>query len=379
MSPRRPFIPEPLPPGLSYDLELDQAVAESNRHLGELAGLARHLPNPHLLIRPFIRREAVLSSRIEGTEAGIADLYAYEAGQLLLPNITREVPAADAREVRNYVLAMEHGLGRLGELPVSLRLLRELHRILMDGARGQTRAPGDFRRIQNWIGPPGCSMEEATFVPPPAHTLEGLLGRLESYIHTKDPSHPLLVRLALIHYQFEAIHPFLDGNGRIGRLLISLLLVCWDLLPHPLLYLSAYFESRRREYYERLLGVSTHGEWRPWVLFFLRGVARQAQQASLLVKELQDLQQQWRTLLARPGASALETSLMETLFDQPVLSIPDAAARLEVTYPTAKKHVEHLFEIGILEAVQGTSNPKIFVAREILHMLQVGEETDKST
>lgn len=378
MSPRRPFIPEPLPPALSYDLELVQAVAESNRHLGELAGLARHLPNPHLLIRPFIRREAVLSSRIEGTEADIADLYAYEAGQLSLPNITREVPAADAREVRNYVLAMEHGLERLGELPVSLRLLRELHGILMDGTRGQTRAPGDFRRIQNWIGPPGCSMEEATFVPPPVQTLEGLLGQLESYIHTDDPSHPLLVRLALIHYQFEAIHPFLDGNGRIGRLLISLLLVGWDLLPHPLLYLSAYFESRRQEYYERLLAVSTRGEWHPWVLFFLRGVAHQAHRASLLVKTLQDLQQRWRTLLSRPGASALEASLMETLFDQPVLSIPGAAVRLEVTYPTAKKHVAHLVKLGILQEVEGTSNPKFFVALEILRRLQVDDETSES-
>lgn len=367
----QPFTPPPLPPRLSYDAELVQAVAESNRHLGELAGLARQVPNPHLLIRPFIRREAVLSSRIEGTEADLADLYAFEAGQPSLPGITREVPVSDALEVKNYVLAMEHGLERLHELPISLRLLKELHQILMADVRGESRAPGALRRIQNWIGPPGCSLEEATFVPPPAQEISQLLGDLEQYIHREDPAHPPLVRLALIHYQFEAIHPFLDGNGRIGRLLISLLLVHWDLLPLPLLYLSAYLEQWRQEYYDHLLEVSVQGAWRPWVLFFLRGLALQAQQATGMVKKLQDLQQTWRDRLSGPGTSSLTLSLIESLFEQPVLSIPDAAKRLEVTYPSAQRHVQRLVDAGILEPVEGTCHPRYFVTQEIFTILEV--------
>ncbi len=372
MSPRQPFVPGPLPPSLDYDTELVQAVADSNRALGELAGLARQLPNPHLLIRPFIRREAVLSSRIEGTEADVADLYAYEAGQLSLPGLTDEITSADASEVRNYVLAMDYGIERLRELPMSLRLLRELHEILMQGTRGQRRSPGDFRKVQNWIGPPGCSMEQATFVPPPPHAIQDLLGQLETYLHEEDSFHPPLVRLGLIHYQFEAIHPFLDGNGRIGRLLISLLLVHWNLLPHPMLYLSAYFESRREEYYERLLEVSTKDAWRSWVLFFLHGVALQARQANRLVKELHDLQAEWRRRLARPGASALSSSLIDHLLDRPIVSIPQVAEQLDVTYPTARQHVQRLVKAGILELVHGTANPKVFVAREILSLLNIG-------
>lgn len=360
----QPFIPEPLPPPLDYDAELVRAIADSNRQLGELAGLARQLANPHLLIRPFIKREAVLSSRIEGTEADVTDLYVYEAGQRLL--FDREVAEADVHEVRNYVLALEHGLDRLGSLPVSSRLLREMHQILMSKVRGQHRAPGELRKIQNWIGVPGCSIEEASFIPPPPQVVPKSLSALESYINSRDPSHPPLVRLACIHYQFEAIHPFLDGNGRIGRLLVSLLLVHWDLLPLPLLYLSAYFESRRSGYYSRLLHVSTQGDWRSWILFFLQGVEEQAASANRLVKQFQDLQRSWREALSQPGVSTLTIDLMESLFDQPILSIPMAANRLDVTYPSAKLHVDRLVRSGILMPVRGSKNPKFFVALEIL-------------
>lgn len=375
MSPQ-PFIPEPLPPALDYNAELVQAVADSNRQLGELAGLARQLANPHLLIRPFIQREAVLSSRIEGTEADVTDLYAYEAGQRLL--FDREIAEADVLEVRNYVLALEYGLDRLSSLPVSSRLFREMHEILMSGVRGQLRSPGEFRKVRDWIGPPGCSIEEASFIPPPPQEVPGTLGALESYVNDSDPSHPRLVRLAFIHYQFEAIHPFLDGNGRIGRLLISLLLVHWDLLPLPLLYLSAYFESRRSGYYTKLLQVSTQGDWRSWTLFFLRGIEEQAGSANRLVKRFQDLQQSWREKLSGPGVSTLTIELMESLFETPILSIPMAVERLDVTYPSAKRHVDRLVEAGILSLVSGSKYPKLFAAREIVDSAKTKSEARPS-
>jgi Fic family protein len=224
------------------------------------------MPNPHLLIGPFMRREAVLSSRIEGTQADIVDLYAYEVGQLPLPGMELPPSEGDVREVLNYVHALEYGLERLNTLPVSLRLIRELHDRLLTGVRGEHATPGEFRRRQNWIGRPGCTLNEATFVPPPVPQMRNALDAFEKYLNSGD-LHPPLVRLALAHYQFEAIHPFVDGNGRIGRLLISLLLVQWDLMPLPLLYLSAFFHRHRQDYYERLMAVSERDAWRDWILF----------------------------------------------------------------------------------------------------------------
>lgn len=269
------YVPHPLPPEITWDVDLVCALSDADRALGQLAGLGRALPNPHLLIRPFIRREAVLSSRIEGTQTDLPHLYAYEAGQLALPGLDPAPPEADMREVLNYVHALEYGLERLNTLPVSLRLLRELHGVLMKGVRGEQATPGEFRRTQNWIGPPGCTLNDATYVPPPPPELMPALAAFESYLHS-DGSLPPLIRLALIHYQFEAIHPFLDGNGRIGRLIIVLLMNHWNLLPLPLLYLSAFFHRYRDQYYHLLLMVSQQGAWREWSEFFLQGVAEQS-------------------------------------------------------------------------------------------------------
>jgi len=227
------FEPNPLPPSLGFDAKLVMVLSETDRALGELAGLGRALPNPHLLINPFIRREAVLSSRIEGTQADLADLYAFEARQLALPGLKSAPSEADVREVLNYVRALEDGLERVKSLPVSLRLLRELHARLMEGVRGEKATPGEFRHSQNWIGRPNCTLSDADFVPPPVEAMNAALNVFEKYLHLQDETPPL-VRLAFIHYQFEAIHPFLDGNGRIGRLLLTLLLVHWNLLPLPL-------------------------------------------------------------------------------------------------------------------------------------------------
>ncbi|MCS7016671.1 MAG: Fic family protein [Gemmatales bacterium] len=358
------FVPAPLPPDLPADWELTRALSAADRGLSELSGLGRTMPNPHLLIGPFVRREAVLSSRIEGTQAGIADLYAYEAGQLPLPGIEAP-PAADVQEVLNYVNALEYGLKRLETLPVSLRLMRELHERLLTGVRGHYATPGEFRRSQNWIGPPGCTLNEATYVPPPVPQMHEALAALETYLNDDD-RYPPLLRLALVHYQFEAIHPFLDGNGRIGRLLISLLLVQWGLLPLPLLYLSAYFYRQRQDYYDLLLAVSERAAWRDWLLFFLRGVAEQAGDAAARAKRLQDLQQTWHDRLARARSSALLMRLVDALFHTPILTIPRAARLLDVTYPSAQRNMEKLVEAGILRLLGDAGHSKTYVAPEIM-------------
>ncbi len=267
------FVPHPLPPTLDWhDKRLRLTLSQADHALGELAGLGRTLPNPHLLIAPFMRREAVLSSRIEGTRTGLGDLYAYEKGYRPLPYGTGLSPEADTEEVANYVRSLEFGLERVAQgQPISQWLIRGLHDRLMAGVRGAHHQPGEFRTVQNFIGPDN-NLHHAKYVPPPPMQMRQCLADLEAYI-TADPEEPALVRLAFIHYQFEAIHPFEDGNGRIGRLLLTLLLVSWNLLPLPLLYLSAYFERYREDYYARLRAVSERGDWSAWVVFFLNGVA----------------------------------------------------------------------------------------------------------
>jgi Fic family protein len=357
------FVPNPLPPPLPLDLELLRAQADASQAVGELAGLGRTLANPHLLIRPFVRREAVLSSRIEGTQAELADLYAYEAGQLSLPG--QRPPEADVREVLNYVHALEYGIERLATLPVSLRLMRELHERLMAGVRGGAATPGEFRHSQNWIGQPGCTLAQADFVPPPPAEMQGALSDLEEYLH-RDDGYPLLMRLAFVHYQFEAIHPFLDGNGRIGRLLLSLLSVHWGLLPLPLLYLSGYFESHRSDYYGLLAAVSERGAWRDWLLFFLRGVAEQARDANARAKRLQDLQIEWRRQLLEERSAGLLLRLVESLFKNPMLTVPQAQLLLGVTHRSAQHSVDKLVQVGILRPAGKSVRARVYVAPAIV-------------
>lgn len=367
------FVPHPLPPALPLDAELIRTLSDSDRALGELAGLGRAMPNPHLLIGPFVRREAVLSSRIEGTQTDITDLYVYEAGQLPLPGLKPPPPESDMREVLNYVRALEYGLERVTTLPVSLRLIRELHERLMEGVRGAKATPGEFRRSQNWIGRPGCTLNDADFVPPPVNEMHDALDVFEKYLHWGN-DYPPLVRLAFIHYQFEAIHPFLDGNGRIGRLLLSLLLVNWNLLPLPLLYLSAYFEHHQQDYYDLLLAVSEGGNWHEWVGFFLRGVAEQARDTIARAKRLQDLQLEWRQRLTQARASALLLRLADSLFEAPVLTIPDAQRILGVRqYHSAQRNVEKLVVAGILQQAGESTYGRTFLAEEILRAIGESE------
>ncbi|MDQ3864104.1 MAG: Fic family protein [Actinomycetota bacterium] len=359
------FVPAPLPPKLSYGPPLIAALSEADRALGELAGLGRTLPNPYLLTRPFLRREAVLSSRIEGTRASLVDLYAFEAEPPLFGEPERR---DDVQEVQNYVRALEHGMARLEELPISQRLLREMHAVLMEGVRGQQRDPGEFRRILNWIGPPGAGLDEATYVPPPTE-IPAALSELERYIHG-DTGLPPLLDIALVHYQFEAIHPFLDGNGRIGRLLITLMLIERDLLSEPLLYLSAYFERHRGAYYDHLLAVSQKGDWERWLLLFLRGVSVEARDASLRAGKLFELREAYRERFQREGASPNLLTATNHLFANPVTSIRELAEALGVSFEAARRLVGSLEERGVLEEITGRRRNRVYAAREVVEVLQ---------
>ncbi|MCJ7621845.1 MAG: Fic family protein [Anaerolineae bacterium] len=360
------FVPHELPPDLDWDSELALVLAEAERSLGELKGLGRTMPNPHLPVGPFIRREAVFSSRIEGIETDIADLYAYEAGQLSLPGLGRPgVSESDVWEVLNYVRALEYGLERMGTSPVSLRLIRQLHLRLMGGVLGERATPGEFRRSQNWIGRPGSTLHEADFVPPPPAEMRTALDAFEKYLHGDD-QYPSLVRLALVHYQFEAIHPFVDGNGRIGRLLVSLLLVHWWLLPLPLLHLSAFFERHSDEYYELLIGVSERGAWKAWLAFFLRGVAEQSGDAMARAKQLQDLQLDWRGQLEDGGAPEWILGLADLLFETPLVSAQMVRKRFGVSHPTAMEGLRRLEGMGILRQITGTGRNNLYLATAVV-------------
>ncbi len=354
------FVPDPLPPAIEWTPSLMRALSDADRAVGRLAGEGSRLPNPHLLIRPFVRREAVLSSRIEGTRATLGELLAAEAEGAL------DRSPADLREVANYVTALEYGIERLENLPISLRLLRELHARLMEGVRGGHASLGEFRRSQNWIGPPGCAPENATYVPPPPAEMMEALAALEAFLH--DRSLPTLVTAGLTHYQFEAIHPFLDGNGRVGRLLISLLLIDRGVLPAPLLYLSAFFEATRREYYDRLRGVSESGEWEGWLEYFLNGVARQSEDAVGRAGRINALLDSWRQSEAEaPRAAA---GLINLLGENPFWTVRGAAQRLGVAYTTALRAIRRLEEDGILAVTSEAKRDRVYCARAILDILE---------
>lgn len=357
---QRAFVPNNLPPNSVWTDELVSAVSAADRALGRLAGLGQDMPNPHLLIRPFLRREAVLSSQIEGTQASMPQLLLFEVNE----EVEQDVP--DVREVANYVHALEYGLKRRKELPLSLRLIREMHRMLLKGVRGEDNQPGEFRRTQVHVGPKDCPIEQATFVPPPPGAeLKKALDGLEKYLHA--PSNlPPVVRLALVHYQFESIHPFVDGNGRIGRLLISLMLCLDGVLPMPLLYLSAYFQRTRQEYYDQLLRVNQRGTWNEWLTYFARGVASESMDAVNRAQRLKALQAKYIQVVRTRRASVLATRLIEELFNYPMITVARAAKVLGVTRPSAQRHVDRLMETGILREVTGRKRNRIFVAEAIV-------------
>ncbi|MCW5821517.1 MAG: Fic family protein [Cyanobacteria bacterium TGS_CYA1] len=355
------FVPPDLPPEIQPDWELASALSRADRNLSQLAGVARTLPNPHLLIRSFIRREAVLSSRIEGTHASLSDVMKFEGAE-------ETSISGDIKEVVSYITALEYGLIRINDIPMSARLIKELHQILMKDVRGGAQAPGEFRRIQNWIGTTGSTIETATYVPPPINELNNCLTALERFINSEN-NFPPLIKLGLIHYQFEAIHPFLDGNGRVGRLIIAILLCNWGLLPQPLLYLSAYFEKNRDEYYRGLLSVSQQGNWNAWLVYFLDGVTNQAIDAIGRASELVDLWGDYKGRLQTVRASGMQFRLLDYLFMQPIFSAVHVQKALEITFRSAQQNIDKLVALGILSEVTGKQRNRVFAARAIINIV----------
>ena len=359
------FVPAPLPPNLNWSSPLVLALSEAERDLSKLATMAGAFPFPRLLIQPFVRREATLSSRIEGTRSSLVDLYTYESGQMSF------IEPGDAHEVFNYVRALDFGMERLKSLPVSLRLIREVHAKLTEDVRGGNLTPGKFRRSQNWIGPAGSTLANATYVPPPADEMAAALDGLEKFIHA-DSEIPRMARAAMIHYQFEAIHPFLDGNGRIGRLLIILLFSEWGLLSQPLLNLSAYFELHRQEYYERLLSVSQRGEWEAWMLFFLNGVSVQARNSVTRVEKLQELRVKYQEIVTAERNVKRMEQVLDFLFTRPIFTARQMESALGIPFAAAQRYVEKLVRAGILREVTGYAKNRIFRADEIFKALDEG-------
>ncbi len=352
------FVPPPLPPGLHLDTTLVSRLSAADRAIGELAGLGRGLPNPHLLSRTLMRREAVLSSRIEGTRASLSDLVLFEVA----PNPRDDT---DVHEVYNYLRAVDHVMDPSRALPLSLRLLREAHEILLTGVRGGYATPGEFRRTQNWVGSPGAAIDTATFVPPPPERLWEGLDALEKFMHDATQLPPLLA-IGAIHYQFEAIHPFIDGNGRVGRLLVVLLLVDWGLLPAALLDLSAYLEPRRDRYYDGLLRVSTHGDWAGWLMFFLEVVEHQARDALHRARGLHDLRERMRQQVTAVRSSGSAAKLVDALFELPVMTTSRAQVVLDVTHRAASLNIAKLVDLGILTEIRHARRQRLFIASKVM-------------
>ena len=356
----RAFVPSALPPPIGWNATLAVRLSAADRSIGSLAGEARHLPNPNLLVAPFIRKEAVLSSRIEGTQTTLGELLAAEAG------VPVERSLLDLREVGNYVTALEYGLRRLDSLPLSLRFVRELHERLMRGVRGDSATPGEFRRSQNWIGRPGSTLSDATYVPPPPPELMDCLSAWERFLH--DESLPPLIHVALVHAQFEAIHPFLDGNGRVGRLLITLLLAKRGVLPQPLLYLSAYFERTRQDYYTRLQGITERGEWEEWLVYFLNGVATQADETIEKMLSIDELLSGWKLELER-DRSRLPERALDQFAANPFWTVGALAEQMEVAYPSAQRAINRLENLGVISLVGEARRNRVYCAQAILDVL----------
>ena len=365
----RAFVPPPLPPDPPVRLEaLQRLLEQANQSLGRLDGLASVLPNLPLFIYAYVRKEAVLSSQIEGTQSSISDLLLFESKE------APGVPLNDVEEVSNYVLALNHGLERMrGGFPLSLRLIREIHAVLLAKGRGNDKQPGEFRQSQNWIG--GSRPGTAAYVPPPPELVLDCMSALEQFLHEDRADLPPLIRTALIHVQFETIQPFLDNNGRLGRLLITFSFCADGVLRGPLLYLSLYFKQHRAVYYELLNRVRTKGDWEAWVEFFVTGVRDTAEQAASAARRILAIFEEGRRAidgLGRPGASVLR--VFEHLQRNPIISIPGAAASIGLSAPTVAKSMEHLRRMGILREITGRQRDRLFVYDAYLSILNEGTE-----
>jgi Fic family protein len=353
----RAFIPAPLPPEPPIQLsgELQRLLSQADLALGRLDGSIQTLPNPDLFVFMYVRKEAVLSSQIEGTQSSLQDLLAAEA-QLYSPETPKDVD-----EVVNYVAAMNYGLARLAQLPVSARLIREIHEKLLKGVRGSRFAPGELRRTQNWIGPGGCTINEAVFVPPPPDVVPQTLGDLERFLHAESDL-PLLIKIGLAHAQFETIHPFLDGDGRVGRLLVTFLLCEGGALHKPVLYLTHYFKRHRQNYYDLLQATRDRGAWEDWLTFFLHGVEEVSAQATETARRILTLREAHRNSIAENLGYAAGNGhrVLERLYQRPIVSVNDVRELTQTEYPAANQLVERLTKIGVLVEITGRARNRRF-------------------
>lgn len=357
------FIPDKLPPDINFDKKLALSLSKADATLGKLSGAGLLLPNPNLLIMPYLRKEALMSSRIEGTRISLSELLLSEA-----KGTEENIP--DAFEVVNYVHAVKYGLDKIEKYPISLELIKEMHKILMKGVRGKDKFPGEYRNIQNWIGPRNCTVQEATFVPPGPEDVSILMNDLVAYLNTDDGM-PLLIKCALMHYQFETVHPFCDGNGRIGRALITLYLCKKKLIIKPLLYLSGFFEANKREYSSLLLKTNKEGSFEEWVDFFLEAVSVQADDALNRAAKIQKLREEYRQKTQDQYQTSSLARLIDELFMNPYITITKAEKLLKVTYPTAKRLIEILMDLEILTSASKQERNKMFVAHEILRIIEI--------
>ncbi|HEC79554.1 MAG TPA: Fic family protein [candidate division WOR-3 bacterium] len=367
----RAFIPNPLPPDppINYDGKLRSLLSQADRALARLDGITTVLPNPQLFVGMYVKKEALLSSQIEGTQASLEGVLKFEA------NLTPSEDINEIKEVVNYIKALDYGMKRLQRLPISNRLIKEIHKILITGARGRDKTPGEFRRSQNWIGPAGADLNEATFVPPPPEIVPELMSHLENFIHSKNDIPPL-IKIALIHSQFETIHPFLDGNGRVGRLLITFYLYWKRILFHPLLYLSFYLKKYRNEYYHRLMEVRLKGEWERWLKFFLAGVIEVSKEASETAKEIIELKEKLiKRLIEKKMASGYAVGLINMLFSMPIITYGDVQSRLGVgSRDTVNKLINKFIDAQILKEISGKKRYRKYLFSDYLEIIKRGTE-----
>lgn len=361
------FIPSDLPPkpSINIDHEMQELLQDATLLLARLDGIAYTLPNPELFIAMYVRKEALLSAQIEGTQASLEDIFEFERG-------TNPENINDVNEVVNYIKALNYGITRLAEIPMSLKLIKELHTILLHGTRGDKKTPGEFKKSQNWIGPAGCNLNTAAFVPPPPQEAMHAMGQIEKYMHQKS-NLPVLVDCALIHYQFETIHPFLDGNGRLGRLLITFYL-CWkNTLTKPLLYMSYYLKKNRQEYYDRLTLVRKNDDYEQWIKFFLKGIIEISQSSIENTRKILDLKENHqKTLLTEKKPTITKVLLMNKLFYTPIISVNDIRNEFKISHQSASKLVANFEKIGILKEITGKKRDRKFAYSDYLKILSEG-------
>ena len=365
----RAFIPKPLPPRPAIQMKpaLATLLSQADISLGRLDTMGLLLPDLDHILAMYIRKEALLSAQIEGTQASLEDLFEYES------HVPVDNPH-DVKEVVNYIKALNHGLERLEKIPMSIRVIKEIHEILLKGARGSEKTPGEFRKSQNWIGPTGCALKTASFIPPPPYEAKEAMGDLELFMHRKSKL-PILIRCALLHYQFETIHPFLDGNGRAGRLLITFFL-CWKkVLKKPLLYLSYYFKLHRQEYYDRLNLVRNKGDFEQWIAFFLKGVIWAGDSALGTIKAVLLLKEKDKSLLLKKNASSiLCIAVLDYLFKKPIVSVQDVADQLQISFPTATRILNEFDKYGVVNEITGQKRHKRYSYTKYLALLSEGTE-----